>query len=117
MADDNCPSGYTCDSNHMCNYPPGKVLIDSITVRTKTGCTDCSKEGVTLSLLGEKNGNYLNGVPCSTKTLDHDATIDYDGAAGGRSRYDGTISGVEDDGEKNMMAGCYMVSNQDISNI
>ena len=104
----NCPGGYTCQ-DHICEYPPGKVLIESITVRTKTGCSDCSKEGVTLSLLGEKNGNYLNGVPCATRTLDHSGSTDYDGSNGSAARFDGTLGGAENDAERTMMGGCYQV--------
>jgi len=108
IEDSNCPSGYTCNTaDHMCHAPPGKVLVESITVRTKTGCTDCSEEGVSLSLLGEKNGNYLDGVPCSTKILDHAATTDYDGSNGSWARFDGTLNGAPDDDEKDMMGGCY----------
>ena len=108
VTDANCPGGYTCQ-DHICEYPPGKVLIESITVRTKTGCSDCSKEGVTLSLLGEKNGNYLDGVPCATRTLDHSSTTDYDGSNGSRARFDGTLDGAENDAERTMMGGCYQV--------
>ena len=108
VTDKNCPGGYTCQ-DHICEYPPGKVLIESITVRTKTGCSDCSKEGVTLSLLGEKNGHYLDGVPCSTRTLDHSGTTDYDGSNGSRARFDGTLGGAENDAERTMMGGCYQV--------
>ena len=102
----------TARSVHMpgsCKYPSGKVLIESITVRTKTGCSDCSNEGVTLSLLGEKNGNYLDGVPCATRTLDHSGTTDYDGSNGSRARFDGTLGGSENDAERTMMGGCYQV--------
>ena len=105
----NCPGGYTCQ-DHICEYPPGKVLIESITVRTKTGCSDCSKEGVTLSLLGEKNGHYLDGVPCATRTLDHSGSTDYDGSNGSSARFDGTLGGTENDAERTMMGGCYQVS-------
>jgi len=103
VTDANCPGGYTCQ-DHICHYPPGKVLIESISIRTQTGCSDCSKEGVTLSLLGEKNGQYPNGVPCATRTLDHAGSTDFDG---GKARFDGTLGGAEDDAEKSMMGGCY----------
>ena len=105
VTDANCPGGYTCQ-DHICHYPPGKVLIESISIRTQTGCSDCSKEGVTLSLLGEKNGQYPNGVPCATRTLDHAGSTDFDG---GKARFDGTLGGAEDDAEKSMMGGCYQV--------
>ena len=108
--DSNCPAGYTCQGDHLCQAPAGRVLIESITVSTKTGCTDCSKEGVTLTLLGEKNGNFEHGVPCSTRTLDHASTIDYDGSNGSKARFDGTLNGATDDQEKGMMGGCYGVS-------
>jgi len=108
VKDSNCPSGYTCDTaEHLCQAPQGKVLIESITVNTKTGCADCSSEGVTLSILGEKNGNYLDGVPCSTKILDHAASVDYDGSNGSWARFDGKVNGAVDKAEKEMMGGCY----------
>ena len=110
VTDSNCPAGYTCQGDHLCQAPAGRVLIESITVSTKTGCTDCSKEGVTLTLLGEKNGNFEHGVPCSTRTLDHASTIDYDGSNGSKARFDGTLNGATDDQEKGMMGGCYGVS-------
>jgi len=107
VTDANCPSDYKCSQDHICGAPPGKVLIQSITVRTKTGCSDCSKEGVTLSLRGEKNANAVDGVPCSTKTLDHSGTTDYDGSNGSAARFDGTLNGAENDAERTMMGGCY----------
>jgi hypothetical protein len=74
---------------------------------------------------GERNGHYLDGVPCSTHTLDHAATIDYDGS--GRARFDGTprleerlyfgqsiltgSAGPVDLREKAMLGGCYEVNN------
>ena len=109
VTDANCPSDYKCSQDHICGAPPGKVLIQSITVRTKTGCSDCSKEGVTLSLRGEKNANAVDGVPCSTKTLDHSGTTDYDGSNGSAARFDGTLNGAENDAERTMMGGCYQV--------
>ena len=59
-----------------------------------------------MSLLGEKNGQYPNGVPCATRTLDHAGSTDFDG---GKARFDGTLGGAEDDAEKSMMGGCYQV--------
>ena len=116
VTDANCPGGYTCQ-DHICEYPPGKVLIESITVRTKTGCSDCSKEGVTLSLLGEKNSHYLDGVPCSTRTLDHSGTTDYDGSNGSSARFDGTLGGTENDAERTMMGGCYQVGSNNTTSV
>merc|ERR1711997_1142293 len=66
VTDANCPSSYACE-DHICKPPQGKVLIQSITVMTRTGCSDCSKEGVTLSLLGEKSANAPDGVPYSPR--------------------------------------------------
>merc|ERR1712060_768839 len=57
-----------------------------------------------VKLLGEKNGQYVNGVPCATRTLDHAGSTDFDG---GKARFDGTLGGAEDDAEKSMMGGCY----------
>ena len=78
-------------------------------MRTKTGCSDCSTEGVTLTLLGETNADAPDGVPCSTKTLDHSGTTDYDGSNGSAARFDGTLNGAENDAERTMMGGCYQV--------
>ena len=64
---------------------------------------------MTLSLLGEKNGHYLDGVPCATRTLDHSGSTDYDGSNGSRARFDGTLGGAENDAERTMMGGCYQV--------
>ena len=55
---------------------------------------------MTLSLLGEKNGHYLDGVPCATRTLDHSGSTDYDGSNGSSARFDGTLGGNENDAEK-----------------
>jgi len=60
-----------------------------------------------LSLRGEKNANAVDGVPCSTKTLDHSGTTDYDGSNGSAARFDGTLNGAENDAERTMMGGCY----------
>ena len=111
MSSDNCPSGYTCDIDaHLCQAPAGKVLVDSITVHTQTGCTaPCSNEGVTVTLLGKKDANFPEGLPCATNRLDHAATTDYDGSNGSKARFDGTLGGAEDENEKNMMGGCYSV--------
>ena len=51
----------------------------------------------------------MNGVPCSTTTLDHSGTIDYDGSNDGAAMFDGTLGGVENDAERMMMGGCYQV--------
>jgi len=95
-----------CDTaEHKCHAPPGKVLVDSIKIYTAS-CTDCqaSDEGVIVKLLGEKNGNYLDGVPCSTNSLDHKSTHDFDK---GEATFDGRKGGHFDHDEQVMMGSCF----------
>ena len=108
-SDANCPNGNIC-VDHICENPHlHKVLIESITVRTRAGCSDCF-EGVTLTLLGEeREGQFEHGVPCATKILDHSETTDYDGSSGSSARFDGTLGGAENGFERLMMGGCYQV--------
>ena len=102
-----------CDPNMECycyRYNQGKVLLNSITVQTKIGCSDgCSNEGVVVSLRGERNFHYPKGFPCSTKLLDHASTFDFDGSKGGRARFDGRLDGAEDFEEEAMLGDCYQV--------
>ena len=87
----------------------GKVLLNSITVKTRTGgCPEgCDKEGVVVHLQGERNSHYPGGLPCSTHLLDHTATKDFDGSNGGRASFDGKLNGRSDAGEEGMMGECY----------
>jgi hypothetical protein len=99
-------AGYFCNTTiHECKFPDGKILVDSIKIYTAS-CDGCTEEGVVLHLLGEKNANFLYGVPCQTNTLDHQSTIDF---AAGSSVFDGRKGGQEDQTEKNMMGSCYEV--------
>ena len=102
-----------CNPNKECycyRYNQGKVLLNSITVQTKVGCSDdCSSEGVVVSLRGERNLHYPKGLPCSTRVLDHQSTIDFDGSKGGRARFDGRLNGAEDFEEEAMLGDCYQV--------
>merc|ERR1711962_506949 len=69
LTNDNCPNGYTCDtSDHMCHAPAGKVLIDSITVWTKTGCSSCSKEVSPSPSSGRRMGTILTEFPAPPKS-------------------------------------------------
>jgi len=90
--------------------------VESIKVFT-SGCTGCSasNEGVTVELLGEKNANFFDGVPCSTRVLDHKATTDF--ASSGSAVFDGKKNGHEDEGERTMMGTCYEAAlNAQLSN-
>ena len=81
--------------------------MDSIKIYTAT-CNGCSaaSEGVVIRLLGQKNGNYLDGVPCQSKTLDHKCTTDFGSDS---AVFDGRIIGQEDEEEKDMMGSCFEV--------
>jgi len=59
---------------------------------------------VVVSLLGEKNGGNLDGVPCQTNILDHAGSTDF---GPGSTEFNGRLNGQEDQAEKNMMGGCY----------
>jgi len=80
-------------------------LLDSIKIYTDS-CTDCSstEEGVVIRLLGEKNGDYLTGVPCQTNVLDHKSSTDFDS---GSTVFDGRIDGSLDEEEERMMGSCF----------
>ena len=102
-----------CNPNMECycyGHNKGKVLLNSITVQTKVGCSNgCSKEGVVVSLRGERNLHYPKGLPCSTRKLDHASTIDFDGSGGGGARFDGRLDGGENFEEEAMLGDCYQV--------
>ena len=101
-----------CQRNMECycyRYNQGKVLLNSITVQTKVGCTDgCSKEGVVVSLRGERSLHYPKGLPCSTRLLDHASTIDFDGT-NRKTIFDGKLNGTENFEEEAMLGDCYQV--------
>ena len=59
-----------------------------------------------VKLRGERNGNYLDGVPCNTRILDHQSSTDF---AGGVAVFDGRMDGVDDEEEKEMMGNCFEV--------
>ena len=102
-----------CNPDRECycyRFSQGKVLINSITVQTKVGCSGgCSNEAVVVSLRGERNFHYPKGLPCSTRPLDHASTIDFDGSEGGRARFDGRLDGAENYQEEAMLGDCYQV--------
>ena len=104
-SDDNCPQEYKCVEG-VCRSGPGKVLINSINIKTLS-CVNCdndSSAGVTLSLRGEVIGEFLDGVPCSTNTLEGVFTD------GGVTTVDGDHEdGTVDVGEEEQMATCYKV--------
>lgn len=102
QTDLNCPQSYQC-YNGECRSGPGKVLISSITINTAQ-CKDCGKEGVRVSLSGEVIGEFLDGVPCSTNTLDHTG-LDF--TAGGSARFDGLAEGEDNEVEKSKMGACF----------
>ena len=60
-----------------------------------------------MNLLGEKNGQHIDGVPCHTNKLDHAGSTDF--GAGSPAEFNGRRNGQEDQAEKNMMGGCYEV--------
>ena len=84
----------------------GKVVINSINIRTNNGCPTCKKEGVKTNFFGERNALYPYGVPCHTRNLDHTDVNDYGGGINSWASFDGT-----DPDEKNRMGSCYKVSN------
>merc|ERR1719411_846860 len=105
-SDDQCPDGYHCAADHMCRGDSGKVPLRSISLQTAVGCTNCTIEGVVVTLLGERNALYPDGVPCTTSVLDHLDTVDF-AVNYTRVTFDGTLGGEEDEYEKNMMGSCY----------
>ena len=109
-----CPSGYGCNKTiHKCRATPGKVPLKSINLRTREGCTNCTVEGVTVHLLGEKNANYTDGIPCDTRILDHTGENDFGGGFKSLASFNGTYAdGSLNPEEKNMMDSCYEVSHK-----
>ena len=105
QADSNCPQDYQC-FNGECRSGPGKVLVNSLTIKTAE-CVNCGQEGVKVSLAGEVIGEFLDGVPCSTNTLDHASGLDF--TTGGSARFDGKVDGAEDEIEKKKMGACFKV--------
>ena len=102
--------GYLCNkAEHRCFAPPGKVLVNCIKIYTES-CTNCqaSDEGVMVKLRGEKNVMFMDGVPCKTKTLDHNTTGDF--LQTGKAMFDGTKDNKLDEQEKQMMGSCYEVN-------
>jgi len=75
--DNHCPEGYRCHA-HICEATEGKTLLKSIKIYS-TSCTDCTTEGLKLTLNGEQN--VVNKVQCNTNNLDHNNVIDYEGGA------------------------------------
>ena len=62
-----------------------------------------------MSLTGEVVGEFLDGVPCSTSTLDHLSSLDF--SSGNSARFDGhDEEGVEDGIEKKIMGACFKVT-------
>ena len=59
-----------------------------------------------MQIFGEKNADYLDGIPCDTGILDHVDVSDYGGNFNSWARFDGSQSQEE----KNMMGSCYQVS-------
>ena len=103
--DGNCPHGYTCE-DHKCEAAAGKVLIDSITIKTSS-CDGCTTEGVTAILKGEAVVGFADGVPCATNTLDRAGSTEF--GAGGVARFDGKLNGGQNDDEEFMIGGCFHV--------
>ena len=60
-----------------------------------------------MTLLGKKDGNYPEGLPCHSNTLDHSDSTDFDSGA---AMFDGKKNGQTDPEEKNMMGSCYEVT-------
>ena len=113
QSQESCPYGYICN-HHECSAVAGKELLRSINIRTRDGCSICVPEGVSVHLLGEKNALFVDGTPCKTRTLDHAVGMDYGGDFGSYTVFDGTLNGVSDQDEKNMMESCYKVKLQKI---
>jgi len=104
-SDSDCPSTHpTCDSDHICNARPGKVLLKSITFVTDS-CTGCTTEGVETTLVGEKISGFPDGITCDTQKLDHEGTIDF--ANGASTTFDGKMNGAQNDQEEDMMGACF----------
>jgi len=101
--DTNCPTSFHCE-NHKCAAAPGKVLIDSITIKTST-CDGCTSEGVTAVLKGEPVVGYPYGVPCATNVLDRAGSTEF--GSGASARFDGQLNGAQNDEEEAMIGGCF----------
>jgi len=99
----NCPSGYNCQAHH-CEANQGKILINSITIRTES-CTGCTTEGVIANLVGEKSPTFPTGISCTTNKLDRDGSTEF--GAGGSANFDGTLNGSQNNVEEEMMKGCF----------
>lgn len=96
-----CPTGYQC-YNGECRAGPGKVLINSVNIKTAL-CQGCGEgEGVRLSLTGEIIGEFLDGVPCNTNTLNHADSLDF--TAGSTTTFDGHIEGVEEKNKEEQLS-------------
>ena len=77
--------GYSCDhTNFKCTAPSGVVLLNSIKTYTKD-CIGCTAEGVEVFLLGERNIQYQQGVPCMTSQLDLEGSTEF--GRGGEHRF------------------------------
>jgi len=91
-----CHDGYWCRAG-KCKARSGKVLLESITIKTDT-CTDCTgQEGVEVKLLGEKIAGFSDGVPCDTSVLDHPGQQDF--VTGRVATFDGEV--------EQMLGTCY----------
>merc|ERR1711962_413038 len=93
--DTSCAPGYICEQGE-CKARPGKVLLNSITIRTED-CTDCTQEGVILTLFGERVIGLPEGVPCTTELLDHTDTRDFQKGQ----------TAVWDESSPTQLGGCY----------
>jgi len=91
----------------------GQNLLNSITIRTKDGCSNnCTYEGVLIKLKGGSRQDQpdslyeRDGVSCSTNTLNHPDTIDF--GDGGIATFGGGIGGgVTMIDEREMLNDCY----------
>jgi len=102
--DSDCGPGFTCSQSH-CLAVAGKVLLASLTVETAE-CRNCSvaREGVVVSLAGERTAEYTAGYPCTTapdSPLDHQDRTDFS-QAGAVARFAG-----EDARERASLGSCY----------
>jgi len=93
--DTSCAPGYICEQGE-CKARPGKVLLNSITIRTED-CKECKEEGVILTLYGERVIGLPEGVPCTTELLDHTDTRDFQKGQ----------TAVWDESSPTQLGGCY----------
>lgn len=100
-----CPPSYQCLSG-VCRSSPGKVLVQSINIKTSE-CEDCQEEeaGVRLSLRGEVIGEFINGIPCWTNLLTHLDTTTF--RSGQVASFDGREEEEEDREERERLGACY----------